>query len=229
MSDTHHHSENPQETTTPDSQATSSTLELPITAKASRSYRRTRYFVATIFFAVSLLFAYDGWVAWPAKNAEIEKLTAEKESALAADDKQRIDELEVLLEDLGEPKSDADLFIQKVFFIGLGPGAIILIVNALYRSRGAVVYDGSTVQLPDGRSVDVDSITEVDNRRWDKKGIAIFYYSDQQTSNRNFRLDDFIYDRPPIDRIHEELCKKLRPEAAPEQMDVTADDSSASS
>lgn len=215
--------------TTPDSAqpATSApeapTPETPIIARASRSYRRTRYFVGIVFFATGLLFAWDGWHAWPAKNIEIsetEAALADAEAALDAAQgsedeaairklETNIRDLETKLEDLGEPKSDADLLIQKLFFLGLSPGAVLLIVNALYRSRGEIRFDGATITLPDHRQIPLSAIQSVDNRRWDKKGIAIFHYEADGGRKAKFVLDDFIYDRPPVDQIHEILTGHL--------------------
>ena len=51
-----------------------------------------------------------------------------------------------------------------------------------------------------GQSFDYTDVTEINKRRWDKKGIAILKYDDNGSS-KVFVLDDFKFEREPLGEI----------------------------
>ncbi|MCO8125455.1 hypothetical protein NHH03_27195 [Stieleria sp. TO1_6] len=60
--------------------------------------------------------------------------------------------------------------------------------------------DESLIRNSSGQEVPIDSITQIDKRKWDAKGIAkIQYQVDGKT--KKFVMDDFKYDRQTMGRL----------------------------
>ena len=53
-------------------------------------------------------------------------------------------------------------------------------------------------------------ITAIDKRQWDRKGIAYVDYEVNGTHGR-LKLDDFVYEREPTDRIYDAIVQFVQP------------------
>ena len=84
-----------------------------------------------------------------------------------------------------------------------------LLAWTLYNSRGAYRLSGDVLSAPDHPDVPLASITQIDKSKWDRKGIAKLDYELATGQKGTVTLDDFVYDRPPTDRILEEIEAKL--------------------
>ena len=52
-----------------------------------------------------------------------------------------------------------------------------------------------------GQELKLDQITKVDKAKWDKKGIAIVHYTNDQGATSKFLIDDLKFDRTTTDEI----------------------------
>lgn len=164
-----------------------------IVARPGCYYRNTRFIfvAATLFFAA--YFAYDGWVAWP------------REAAMNRQDPKT-----------GAPHSDFDIRLQKILACSLPPVGIALLAWTLYNSRGVYRLRGDVLSVPGHPDVPFDAIRAIDKSKWDRKGIAYVEYEVGGRAGR-LRLDDFVYERQPTDKIMERVEAHVAP---PQGFDV---------
>jgi hypothetical protein len=163
-----------------------------IVARAGRYYRNARYLMTVLFVGAGLWFAYDGWVGYPKHNARV---------------------------DAGEIRetkhTDTDIRLQRILGVALPVAGVLFLCWALYNSRGAYRLSGDTLHVPGHPPIPLDQIEELDKAKWDKKGIAYVNYRPSDAPNMSSaRLDDFVYQQAPTDRIVERIEKHLNPEGA---------------
>ncbi len=192
------------------------TPQTPLVARAGSYYRNVRYLMAAGMVVFGLWFGYDGFIGWPAKNAAYDRIVAEHEKGGGSGGEQS---LKTALEAEGVTKrySDLELLIQKLLSFSLPVGGVTLLVWMLYNSRGEYRFDGKTLSMPGHPSIDVDSISAVDRKLWDRKGIAFIEYARPGGTIGKARLDDFVYERGPTDAIYKQLVAGFEetPETTP--------------
>lgn len=153
-----------------------------VIAKPSKEYRVKRYLMVLILAGSGLWFMYDGYIGWPAENAEIAKDPKSEK----------------------KPHSATDLAIQR--WLGLlVPVGIGVLVFALYNSRGRYVLRDQILNVPGHPPVPLDAIRSIDKTDWERKGIAYINYELPNGTAGRLRLDDFIYDRKPTDEIFKRI------------------------
>jgi hypothetical protein len=175
-----------------------------VSATAGRYFRNARYLIVTAAVVVGLWFAHDGWINWPAENAKIAQLEKQQDDARGRKDDAEADRL------AGDLKkysfhSDMDLFIQKVLAIVLPVLGLVYLVYTLYRSRGQVRLVEDVLYVPGHPPITVASITRIDDRAWDRKGVSRVYYQIGGKSEARVVLDDFVYNHKPIRTIHDRV------------------------
>jgi hypothetical protein len=154
----------------------------PIVARYGQYYRNTRYLMFVLFMGFGIYCIYDGFYKYPLEND-----TAIKRG-------QR------------PPHGEYDAPLNKVLGCLLPPLAVFVLVRALHNSRGEVRLDGETLSIPGHPPIGLSAIRKIDKGLWDRKGIAyIEYESGEPPVRGTFKLDDFVYDRPPIDAIMERI------------------------
>jgi hypothetical protein len=169
-----------------------------IVARAGRYYRVTRYIMTAVLLGMAAWFAYDGFVTYPRDN-QIHRLH-EQDPLKYPDDKQ--------------PHTDTDIQMQKALAVLLPAVALALLSWTMWNSRGAYRLRGDVLSVPGHPDVPLSAITKIDKSKWDRKGIAYLDYEVAGTggvSNGTLKLDDFVYDRPPTDRILEAIEARLLP------------------
>lgn len=155
-------------------------VDAPIVARAGRYYRNMRYLMAVMMVGVGCYFLYDGYIGWPTENA-----------AKAAEGSKI-------------PHDEFQILFQKVIGFTLLPAAAVLLMVFLHRSRGEYRLAGETLRVPGHPAIGLGAIRKIDKRLWKRKGIAYLEYEVPGSSGRGrLKLDDFIYDQKPIDRIFE--------------------------
>ena len=83
---------------------------------------------------------------------------------------------------------------------------LLALVRWLYISRGTIRLDGSdTLHAPGHPAVPVSTITEINDDLWERKGISYISYEGAEGTAGEIKLDDFVYERKPIDQIHDRL------------------------
>lgn len=153
-------------------------------------------------------FLYDGFIGWPARNQKLDQLDKQRDVTRDSAEKVR---LTSEMEKIGAHKSSLDILLQKVIgFIAL-PAGVWYLINTFRKSRGEIRMSGSTVYVPGHPPIPLESITAVDNRRWQKKGIAVVEYSLPGKETSKFTLDDFIYRREPLDEIYDAILAYVAP------------------
>ena len=176
----------------------------PIVARGAAYYRYTRYAFSALLLAMAAWFGYDGYVKYPRDN-ELHLLHV-RNPAQYPDDYPTHDPTSILLQ---------KVLAATLPFAGLG-----LVAWTLYRSRGAYRLDGDVLSVPGHPDVPLGAITTIDKSKWDRKGIARLDYELPSGHKGRLTLDDFIYDRPPTDRILETIETRLgvttpAPDASP--------------
>ena len=153
-----------------------------IVAKAARDYRWKRYLLIIILLTYGLLSIRDGFFRYPKENAEdvAEKLSIVRHGGY-------------------------DIPLNKAFGVGLPPLAIGFLIWVLYASRGSYRFDGTNVYVPSHPPIPLNAFRKIDKSKWDRKGIALIDYQiPGGTTAGRIKLDDFIYERSPTDRIFEQ-------------------------
>jgi hypothetical protein len=159
-----------------------------VVARAARYYRMTRYFMVVMLFGYGIYSIYDGFYRYPKENEEARK--AGKDML---------------------PHPGLDVPFNQTFGVILPPLAIFMLFYCLHKSRGEIRFDGNTLSAPGHPPVPLENIAAMDQRLWDRKGIAYVEY-DLGERKGKITLDDFIYEREPIDKIHDAIVKYMAPE-----------------
>jgi hypothetical protein len=179
-------------TTTTDTTAGSATGE-PIVACAGTYYRVTRYIFSAVMLAMGAWFAYDGYVTYPRHNEQ-----------------HRLHVLDPQQNPKDAPThSEADIRLQKILGVALPAVGVGLLAWTLYNSRGEYRLAGDVLGVPGHPEVPLDYVTQIDKSKWDRKGIAYLDYALPTGRKGRLKLDDFVYDRPPTDRILETIEARL--------------------
>jgi hypothetical protein len=178
----------------------------PIVARAGKYFRVTRYIMAAFIFGYGLYSIYDGFFKYPRLNREY----LQKERAAAVerglDPDKSVDPTKV-------PHPGLDVPFNQFFGVLLPPLAIALLARWLHLSRGEYRLEGRILHVPAHPPIPLDSITEVDKRLWDRKGIAFVGYELPDGKKGRVKLDDFIYDRKPTDEIYDRIVAEVAPES----------------
>jgi len=174
----------------------------PISAAAGKYFRNMRYlFVAAMLF-MGGYFAYDGWIGYPAKNAKFDDLTAKMSAADAEGNEALKASLSAELKLMGEKHQQKDINIQIALGFLLPPMAIGMLIYWLRISRGTVELKEDTLHAPGHPPVPLANVIGLDDGLWDRKGISYAEYQLADGTKGKIKLDDFVYDRMPIDDIH---------------------------
>lgn len=178
----------------------------PHEAKAGSYYRNVRYVITLALIGMGCWFLYDGFVKYPEENRLFEELTQQAEEAdMVGDEATRVAAQERIQDEGLEPHSETDIMLQRGLGMLLPPLGLVLLVRWLYISRGRIYLDENDVlEMPGHPAVSPGNITEIDDGNWDRKGISRIVYDVEGTTG-TAKLDDFVYDRKPVDAIHDRL------------------------
>jgi hypothetical protein len=159
-----------------------------IVASAAKDYRLKRYLLVAILLGYGLLSIRDGFYRYPRENAEAEqKFPGTK-----------------------PPHPGFDVQLNQILGVALPPFSIAFLIWTLYISRGKYRFDGQTLNVPGHPPVPLNALRKIDRAKWDRKGIAYvdYQFPGTNTSGR-LKLDDFVYQREPTDRIFDALEESL--------------------
>jgi hypothetical protein len=173
----------------------SSSPQADVVARPDRMFRMKRYLIVVMLVGMGFWFCYDGFYNWPRQKQEAEAL-------------EKLQQLSSI-----KPHSDTDILANQRLGIALPPLGLLALAYFLYGSRGEYRLSGQTLHVPGHPSVPVQSITQIDKTKWERKGVAtIRYEAPGGGRERKFKLDDFIYEREPTDLILKRLEEALFPE-----------------
>jgi hypothetical protein len=174
----------------------------PVVAKAGRYYRMARVLMTLLLLGYGAWSIYDGFVSWP--NWPI---THPEE----------------------EPKTRMDILLNKVLGVVLPPLGLGVLFWAFYNSRGEYRLENGILHAPGHPAVPLEKIHSVDRELWDRKGIAyvvydlteaptqargkagapVAYRGVSKAARGTLKLDDFVYDRAPVDQIFKAIEASL--------------------
>ena len=186
------------------------TTPTEIVARAGSYYRRTRYIMAILLIAGGGWFGYDGFVGYPRDNQQLHEINVQLTEAQKNQDSGRIRELseqqKKYKRSSGELAHSAmDILIQKVLCFTLPPIGLLMLFWTFFNSRGEYRLVEQTLHTPGHPPVPVDSIRKIDKRKWDRKGIAYLDYELPDGKTGTIKLDDFVYERQPMDAIFAQI------------------------
>ena len=184
-----------------------------IVARAGTYYRRARYVMTLLLIGGGAYFLYDGYVGYPKHNEKVAAIKREIGEAEAKGDKDKAAQLNVQLASMHKEYPPDDIKLQKQLGYALPPVGLALLIWALYRSRGSFRLMGQTLHVPGHPAIQISEITEIDNTLWDRKGIATIKYATAGGQSGMFKLDDFVYQRKPIDAIYDRILAHHQPAA----------------
>ena len=95
-----------------------------------------------------------------------------------------------------------------VFALGLIMGVFFL-VKYMKLLNSWMEADDKTVTTSWGESLQLDSITGIDKRKWEKKGIARISFTNESGEAKTMIFDDFKYHRESMAEIMEKAEKNL--------------------
>lgn len=176
----------------------------PHVAKGAPYYRNVRIVLVLLMIVGGLWFLRDGFIKYPEENRFYTETQAKIEAANELEDTATV----ALLSDQLKGKkfhNALDLTIQRAIGFTLIPLAGLAAFLWYRRCRGEYRLDEADVlHAPGHPPISARDITDIDDDRWEKKGISVITYADAG-EEKTLRLDDFVYDRPPITRIHDRL------------------------
>ena len=189
----------------------------PYEAKAGTYFRNVRYGLFVLIFGYGLLSIYHGFVTWPRDTAEYDRLAVLIQQADQRQDKEEVARLTTEQEQ--HPSHDAGgILFNRIFGVVLPPAAVLLLARWLYISRGRIRLDADdTLHVPGEEPIPAASVTEIDDTRWDRKGITHVAFDRGGGDAGRVKLDDFVYEGRPVKHIHDRLVYRLetRDEDAP--------------
>ena len=188
------------------------TFVQPIHARAVRSgfhFYKMILLGLVVFGYAGCFFLYDGFVRYPRMNARIATLDAEKSRLEASHgDDTRLAEVTRERKNLSEHTA-FDLLLQRVIGGVCVPLGIFVIVRHLRTVSGEYVLADDVLALPDGRRVPIDSISGVQDAKWDAKALATFAYRTPDGGESTFKLDSLAFETPETDAIHDAIVARL--------------------
>jgi hypothetical protein len=154
-----------------------------IVAKAYWWYLVSRFTLVAILIGYGIASLHDGFWVYPAEN-----------QATIAQGKEHL------------PHPGFDVQFNKAFGVGLPPLGIAFGIFAWYTSRGKIRFDGTTLSVPGHPPVPLTAIQAINRTKWERKGIVYLRYQIPGTTRSGtIKLDDFVYERAPIDEIYKQI------------------------
>lgn len=173
-------------------------------ARAGGYFRNVRLIFVAVTFGMGLWFLYDGFVKYPEQRAEYRRLDVEVRQIDPISQPEEYQRA-IAERDQHRDRTDADILLQRLLGITLPLVAILLLGRWLYISRGEIRLDeNDTLHVPGHAPIPFDQIRWMDDDRWDRKGIAIVHCGGEGRED-SVKLDDFVYERGPVDMIHDRL------------------------
>jgi hypothetical protein len=175
----------------------------PIVALPTRNWRIKQLIVALVALVIGILFVRDGgwfppvgdeWSNYRKENAAYLAKIGIGDPATQPADSQHLSKV---------PHSDLDIFLQKLLATVCIPFGLFWAFRCFKLSSGEYRLTGNTLQVPGHPPVELEEIVAIDRRKWDRKGIAYLTYEKTGGPTGVITLDDFIFERPPTDKIFE--------------------------
>jgi hypothetical protein len=174
---------------------------MQVHARISKEWRRRMIFMFCMIFGSALWFLYDGYIMWPAEArrhtvyVELSDSLIASGKAKEAKDASVVRAWEKRADSEGWPlkvpkeRTAAALAEQRII------GGVMLVMALIFASwvawnhRRSIRAEGDLVTGPSGEQVHLDTIVDMDRRKWASKGIAYAIY-EVNGKRRRLTLDD---------------------------------------
>ncbi len=154
-----------------------------------------------MIFGIAAWFLSDGYVFWPAEAERHRAYTQVANELIESGEAKDFESSSVKLawqryareagirSSIPDERTDAAIREQKVIGWTLMAAAALFLAWIVWNHRLSVRAEGDTVIGASGQRVELDSIVEVDRKKWKHKGIAYAIY-EEGGKRRRLTLDD---------------------------------------
>ena len=158
-------------------------------------------FMFFMFFGIAAWFLSDGYIFWPKeaeRHAEFSQIADELiEAGEAVDDEstsvrmawQRHAREAGHRSNIPSERTESGIREQRVIGWTLMTGSLLFAAWIGWNTRRSVRAEGDTVIGASGERIDLDSIVQIDRKKWKNKGIAYAIY-EADGKRRKLTLDD---------------------------------------
>jgi len=182
---------------------------MTVEAKITSIWKKQKGFLALFFVGIGLWFLFDGKVGFPKSNDRWlahEKFKTEN----------RLSEWPQFAKNAGWNETPPHKYYKKndiaaQYFIGALAVVFGMAVFIYWAGQIKLVFklEEGAVIIPGGKRVPFESITGINRKKWDDKGLATIYYSIDGRAGK-FILDDYKFDPQPMREIMKEIEGKAK-------------------
>lgn len=174
---------------------------MQVHARISKEWRRRMIFMFCMIFGSAIWFLSDGYIMWPAEAKRHEVFAKMADEMIAAGKAKESKDIAVvrawgkyaeendLPVKVPKPRSAGDLAGQRGIGGVMMAGALIYAAWIAWNHTRSVRADGDLITGASGEQVHLDSIIEIDRKKWDNKGIAYAIY-EKDGKRKRLTLDD---------------------------------------
>lgn len=167
--------------------------------------------IGVVSLLVAMWFAYDGFIGYPAKlprAAAWDELKADE----SLDDEQRLERWTEISQANGWKvkrlnKEEETKEVQRSIIwqyvcmvLGIAVG-IPCILWYLANKNSWIACNDGVIESSWGQSFKPAQVQQFDKKKWEKKGIGIVTYVNDEGTEQRFRIDDLKYNRAITDEI----------------------------
>lgn len=196
---------------------------MTVRAEFQKNYLMRYLILAVVCLFMASWFAYDGLVGYPKKLQYAEAYDQLRELEAAP----RVERWKALAEEKGWPSDTPTKTAEEIrsditgqyFWGGLNLLAGLPALFFYFRSRGSwIEATEGGLQTSWGQKVRFADVTQLDKRKWRRKGIAKATYRSAEPNTpadgggRVFVFDDFKFQREPLGQMLRDLESELTPE-----------------
>ena len=169
-------------------------------ARITSIWKKQKGFIGLFLAALGLWFLFDAQIGFPSSNERwLAHETLKTEN--------RLSEWPALAKEKGWNETPPHKLYQKVDLRGqqiasglLFLGAITAFLYWLGQIKRVFILEHDAVILPDGKRIPFASVTRINQKQWESKGLATVYYSIDGRTGK-FELDDYKFERDPMHAI----------------------------
>ncbi len=175
---------------------------MQVHARISKEWRRRMIFLFLMIFGSGLWFLSDGYIVWPKETKRFEEAYKPMAEKMIAEGKaeglkdpvlkkawERYAEQNDLPTKVPKERTPGDLAGQRITGWVMFVGAGIFAAWVAWNHKRSVRAEGDLITGASGEQVRLDSIMEVDRRKWASKGIAYALY-EVDGKRKRLTLDD---------------------------------------
>ena len=175
---------------------------MQVHARISKEWRRRMIFLFLMIFGSGLWFLSDGYIMWPKEAKRFEEIYKPMAERLISEGKakdpkdpilkrewERYAEQHDLPAKVPKERTPGDLAGQRVTGWVMFVGAGIFAAWVAWNHKRSVRAEGDLITGASGEQVHLDSIVDMDRRKWASKGIAYAIY-EEGGKRKRLTLDD---------------------------------------